>query len=146
MIDLHNGNIGFDAFTLNSSTRLIDIENFITRRAATLNSGAQHVGVGVHLLDDKTWGVGAVVSPFKTKQVWLQMLEAKGVNPNTWDLQNEERRRQVHDSYLKELCHDSSVSINRSISTLKYSFRWGSISSTLDVRGIQALIIIEYND
>jgi hypothetical protein len=125
---------------------MTDIENFITRRAATLSSGAQSVGLGTHAFDNKTWGIGAVLSPFKTKQIWLQMLDADGVDSNAWNLKNEQRRQQEHDTYLKNTCHDASDRIKRSMSTLKYSFSWGDISSTLDVHGIQALIIIEYND
>jgi len=57
-------------------------------------------------------------------------------------MENEWERKSFHDAYLKELSMGRYK--KRSIADLHSEFSWGSISSILDARGVQALLLIKY--
>lgn len=73
----------------------------------------------------------------RLERVLLQMLDK---DESEWSLQQEEQRQLTHDKFLADLCKG----ISRPTEHARYTFPWGMVESTLDRRGVQALIIISY--
>ena len=90
-----------------------------------------------------SWGVGLVFGQERLSQIWLQCLSADGIDAKTWSLENEKLRKVAHDLVVNTMCLSTGDGV-QSASSLAYKFPWGTISSTLDVRGVQALVLVEY--
>jgi hypothetical protein len=87
--------------------------------------------------------VGATYVGSRISQVRLMCLDAKGVDATAWSLENEKLRKTAHDALIAEWCSKGSV-LENSLSSLVYKFSWGKVSSILDIKGMQALILVEY--
>jgi hypothetical protein len=144
ILDLATGAVTFDDLSIGRTSRVSDFEKFVTRQAFTNDSSDALLGVGSHGANGAVWGVGVRLRNGRVQQLWLQSLTADGVLPDVWDLANEERRQKAQDDFLKQLCANSRGRIAHRGTCLEWEFDWGSASSTLDLKGVQALIVITY--
>ena len=143
MIDINSGKIFFDDFVIDGFVSLERIKSFVCGGFPSSNIGGAQLSLGVHVKDGERWGVGVIFNNFKLYQVWLQQLSAPGVDGNAWSLDNEKKRKSAHDKIVADLCAKKCISI-KSLSEIECKFQWGSISSLLDLKGVQALLVIEY--
>ena len=143
MIDVNSGDIIFDDSSFNAQTQLAEMEATPGAKITPCLSGRTQLSMGSRSFKDSSWGVGLVFSYEKLSQIWLQCLSADGVDAKAWSLENEKLRKVTHDLVVNRLCSSSSTAV-KSASSLTYKFSWGTISSTLDVRGVQALVLVEY--
>jgi hypothetical protein len=145
MIDTNSGAIAFDdQLNINSQTRLAEMEAISKINSAPSQPGRTQLSIGSRLFQGGIWGVGLVFNERILSQIWLQCLNADGVDTKTWSLENEKLRKVTHDMAVKKICSSSGNPV-QSASSLTYEFSWGSISSVLDVRGVQALVLVEYS-
>jgi hypothetical protein len=141
VIDTKTGELKFDVFFLGRTTRQADIEKFVINHS-TFNTGqSRQFALGSHTAQGKRWGLGAVVRNEKVVQFWLQCLDAEGVVQDAWDMNNEERRQAAHEEYMRMVSDQTGRLSNGG---RQWQFSWGKISSTLDLKGVQALLIVDY--
>lgn len=130
MIDVSSGDVLFDdglRITLNDSP-----ERYFSCSEVRVSSECRLLALGSHPTGTELWGVGLVFRETKLHQVWLQCLNC--TDQKNWSLENEKKRKSVHDRYIETMAGVFGGS----------DFVWGKISSTLDVRGVQALLIVSY--
>lgn len=146
MIDLDSGAIEFDDFlSIDAQSPLSRMEEIPGTRSAPSIPGRYQLSIGTHPVHGEMWGVGLVYLQSKLNQVWLQCLSVDGVDSNSWSLENEKLRKTAHDVVVNELC-SSGGSTRPPGPTLVFKFPWGKVSSILDIRGVQALIVVEYSN
>lgn len=145
MIDLGSGALVFaDGLTLSGSTTRRQLEGGgAAIKVFSSVQGREHLSLGTHAAQSWSWGVGVVFVQGVLEQVWLQCLNAERVDPGAWDIQNETIRKEFHDKYFLDLCLPGGSPLKTGTS-LSCGFDWGRISSTLDLRGVQALIVVEF--
>ena len=144
MIDLNSGEIVFDDYlTINAQTQLVAMESVPGAKNIPALSGRTQLSMGSRSFICNSWGVGLVFGQEKLSQIWLQCLSADGIDAKTWSLENEKLRKVAHDLVVNTICSSTGDAV-QSASSLVYKFLWGTISSTLDVRGVQALVLVEY--
>ncbi|WP_183031977.1 hypothetical protein [Cupriavidus sp. UME77] len=144
MIDLNFGSIIFDdGLNISNRTTIAQLERLALPVLSPAVKLRTQLSIGTHACKNLTWGVGAVFSQERLVQVWLQCLNVDGVNAGAWDLENEKMRRDFHDKLIEELCCSICPS-ERAPASLAYKFPWGKISSIIDMRGVQSLIVIDY--
>jgi len=144
MINIISGAVVFDDnLSIDATTQLSGIASISSAKVVHSVPERTQLSLGSHEIQGHVWGVGVIFVQTKLNQIWLQLLNADGVDAIAWSLENEKIRKFSHDSFVKKLC-SSSGDVNQSISSLVYKFSWGKISSVLDIRGVQALIVFEY--
>lgn len=144
MINLNFGAVTFnDGLTLEAQTTLSNVEKISGAKLALSVPGRTQLSIGTHSIDGKNWGVGVVFIQSKLNQILLQCLDADGVDSSAWNLENEKLRKNTHDVILKRDCSLNN-NVEQSLSSTTYKFEWGKVSSLLDIRGVQALILVEY--
>jgi hypothetical protein len=144
ILNLATGAVTFDDLSIGRSSQLSYLEKFATRQAFIINLSNALFGLGSHRSNGALWGVGVRLQNGRVHQLSLQNLTADGVLPDVWDLANEERRQKVQDGYLRQLCANSRGRIAHRGTSLVWQFDWGSASSTLDLKGVEARIVITY--
>jgi hypothetical protein len=77
---------------------------------------------------------------FAGRQLEKVLLQMLGKDESNWSLQQEEWRQRTHDKFLEQLCSG----VARPAGGARYSFPWGAVESTLDRKGVQALIVVSY--
>ncbi|MBB5609337.1 MULTISPECIES: hypothetical protein [unclassified Janthinobacterium] len=142
MIDIKTGTVSFNNLKLHSFTSILSLASTIKIKPHDFGLSNTTVSLGIHFSGKQAWGVGVVFSGVKLLQIWLQFLDEKDASENIWTMGNERERKNFHDAYLKEMVMGRYK--KRSNADLYSEFSWGNISSILDVRGVQALILIEY--
>ena len=147
MIDTFTGSVAFDdGLHIKKSTPLSLIKHLPSVRSTSTAAGRDELSAGVHRLGHAEWGVGTIFVSGKLHQIWLQYLNAPNVNKNILEMQNEITRKHAHDEILMQLTFDKTPSTSAPRHTpFVINYLWGSLSSVLDVRGVQALIVIEYH-
>jgi hypothetical protein len=146
MIDSLTGVITFDdGLKLDPTARLSSFEAVPGAQRVSTISGRSHWSIGTRRVGDAGWGIGAVFLEATLQQVWLQCLTVPGVQRDVLELANELKRKYKHDVVLLEL-FDKGNSFGQKFDerTLAFELPWGRVSSTLDQRGVQALILVEY--
>lgn len=144
MININSGAIVFeDHLRVDSQTQFSKMEDMPCAKVFASVAGRTQLSIGAHTVEGKCWGVGVVFVQAKLSQIWLQCLNADGVDVTAWSLENEKIRKATHDIVVKKQC-SSTGSVVETTSTLVYKFPWGKVSSILDIRGVQALILVEY--
>ena len=143
IIDSKTGDLKFDAFSLRKHAPMVELENLIAKNAHAY-SAQQLLALGSHQSEEKLWGLGAAMRNGRVMQFWLQDLKAKVVAPEKWTIANEVERQKAHHDYLKSIFKDPDCRASSRASNLSWQFSWGSVSSELDLKGVQALIIIDY--
>lgn len=144
IIDTKTGDLKFDTFVLGRTARQADLEKFVTKHSPSYTSQQQLLALGSHTAEGKLWGLGAAVRNDRVVQFWLQHLDADGIIQDAWDINNEMRRQKAHDDYMRTIC-DEAGTLGNSVGTgRRWQFNWGSISSALDLKGVQALLVIDY--
>lgn len=144
MIDLATGAINFDdGLGISASTTIAQMQNVAKTSHVPSVRGRVHLNIGTHVYQDWQWVVSLIFAGDRLSQIWAQCLNAEGVDTEAWELKNEEVRRNFHDAFLLALGL-SKFSVEKSISTIKYILPWGAVSSTIDIRGVQSLIVVEY--
>lgn len=141
VIDTKTGELKFDAFFLGRTTRQADIEKFVSNHSPFNIGQSQQFALGSHTAQGKLWGVAAVVRNEKVVQLRLQYLDAEGVVQDAWNMSNEERRQAAHEDYMRMVSDETGTLSNGG---RQWQFSWGKISSTLDLKGVQALLIVDY--
>lgn len=145
MIDIDTGMVSFDdGFIVKPQLDVVTAASFPgVRRAPTVGARTQF-SAGVHPSGKNNWGVGLVYENDRLVQVWLQWLDQKETDHSAdWNLQNEKTRKVIHDRLVIELCENRGKKSDTS-AALTYIFSWGKVSSVLDLRGVQALIVLEH--
>lgn len=143
MIDFDTGTVGFDdGLVVSSSMTLAQARQVSPGREFQTTPGQYQVAVGAHRCHEREWGIGLVFAASRLHQVWIQCLNADGVDPQAWTLENEKVRKRFHDDFLKGLLKGITAQV--SVASMTYGYQWGSIASTIDMRGVQSLIVIEY--
>ena len=144
MINFDSGFIVFDdSLSIDKLSSLYKLENIPSAKSAPSIAGRTQLSLGSHPSQGKNWGVGVTFVDSKLNQVGLMCLNVKGIDDTAWSLESEKMRKMAHDSLLVEWC-SKGVLLEHDISSLKYKFPWGKVSSVLDIRGVQALILVEY--
>jgi hypothetical protein len=141
---LINGAVTFDDFSIRRLSCLADFEKPVNRQEFTGSSSDALLALGSHRSNGTLWGVSARLQTYRVQQLFLQNLTAEGVLPGLWNMANEERRQKAHDDYLQGLCADSRGKTAHHGPNLIWQFGWGTVSSTLDLKGVQALIVVTY--
>ncbi|KAE8755940.1 MULTISPECIES: hypothetical protein [Paraburkholderia] len=144
MIDLQSGKVRFDdGFEVSCATTIAQLERSVSTKRSPATPDHTQLSIGAHISGQRTWGVGAIFFRERLKQIWLQCLNADGVDPDAWDIGNEKARKKFHDEFLMVACFGKSV-LETSPASLGWAFSWGKISSVIDMRGVQALIVVDY--
>lgn len=144
MIDFQDGSVKFeDGFSavlgLNKSKFIIN----------SVSAGGGNLGeilpLGEHVSESFRWGVGGVFENSCLRQLWLQCLNPPGVLSGIADLANEMARRDFHDKWLMEFLRKYSVKGKKNgAASYEAQMAWGKIASVLDMRGVQAIILLDY--
>lgn len=144
MIDMTTGALYFDdQLCIGPDTSLKTIETIPEIRRAPSVLGRTQLGIGIHQFGGCSFGVGVIFIHSKLAQIILQCLNAEGVDDSAWNIENEKRRKVFHDSWIARTLTNYDR-IERTVMTSTVRYIWGSVSSTLDVKGVQAIILIEY--
>lgn len=147
MINTLTGDVVFDdGLHLGPSASVEALEAIPGARRGPAILGRTQLSVGSHRVAAIEWGVGAVFVERQLAQVLLQYLNAPSVQRDVLGMANETIRKNAHDEILRNLFGEQS-SLNKSAgpqTPLVFQLSWGRISSILDPRGVQALILIEY--
>jgi hypothetical protein len=146
MIDSLTGAVTFDdGLKLDPTARLNSFEAVSGAQRVSTISSRSHWSIGTRRVGDSDWGVGVVFVEATLQQVWLQCLTVPGVQSDVLELPNELKRKYTHDVVLLELFDKGNLFGQKSNErTLTFELPWGRVSSTLDQRGVQALILVEY--
>lgn len=143
MIDFDSGAVRFDdGLVISSSMTLAQAKRISTGKTPYAAEGRNQVGMGTHRCQDQEWGIGVAFMGNRIHQAWMQCLTADGADPHAWEIENERIRKRFHDNFLEGLIRDVTAQV--SLASVTYNYDWGSISSTIDMRGVQSLILIEY--
>jgi hypothetical protein len=142
VINTVTGEISFDDLKISHSVSLSEIHVIFNTGSTWSMGGRTQLSLGVHFVEGVRWGVGVIFANSKLSQVWLQLLDAPGVDSSAWSLDNELQRKVAHDQVVCTM--RAGAATTRSSSTLECKFNWGKVSSVLDARGVQALLVIEY--
>jgi hypothetical protein len=102
------------------------------------------LSLGAHMVQEMRWGIGVIFSDAMLQQLWLQCLNADGVDNDAIDFANEMKRRDFHDKWLDRTARQDGENLSTDNLAMKFKFKWGQIESILDTRAVQALIIIDY--
>lgn len=143
MIDLFSGVITFDdgvSIAPNDMAECIAARPGVRETRAA--QGRRQFSLGSHPSSGQNWGVGAVFVGSALSQVWLQCLTC--VDESILSLENEKARQIFHDKIL-DAAKLEGIAVNRRGVSLEAVVPWGKISSVLDPRGIQALLIASYD-
>jgi len=144
MININSGAVIFDDhLSIDSQTQFSQMEDIPGAKVSASVAGRAQLSLGAHTVEGESWGVGVVFIQTKLSQIWLQCLSADGVDTTAWSLENEKIRKATHDVVVKRLCSSIGSAV-QTTSSLVYKFPWGKVSSVLDIRGVQALILVEY--
>lgn len=142
MIDIQSGTVSFeDGLELSHATTRVQLEGNSVA-SAIAPAGRTQLSVGTHNAGQRHWGVGVVFVGERLAQVWLQCLDADRVDPSAWDIGNEMARKTFHDQFLRRVC--AGHRFEESAAAAEWRFPWGKVSSVIDLRGVQALIIVEH--
>lgn len=142
MINLFSGVITFDDGVRIAPDDLAEsIAALAGVREVRAAQGRRQFSLGAHPSNEQSWGVGAVFVGATLSQVWLQCLTC--VDETTLSLDNEKSRQGFHDKIL-EAARREGIAVNKVGVNLEAVVPWGKISSVLDPRGVQALLIASY--
>lgn len=142
MIDLSSGVITFDdGVSIAPNDSVESIAALYGAREIRSAQGRRQFSLGSHPSKGQNWGVGTVFVDSTLSQVWLQCLTC--VDDATLSLDNEKTRQSFHDKIL-EAAKLEGVAVKKIGAGLEAVAPWGKISSVLDPRGVQALLIASY--
>lgn len=142
MIDLSSGVITFDDGVRLAPDDLLDrIAILPGVREVRAAHGRRQFSLGVHPSDGQNWGVGAVFVDSALNQIWLQCLTC--VDETALSLDTEKIRQAFHDKILEGI-KSEGIAVDRVGMSLEAIVPWGKVSSVLDPRGVQALLIASY--
>ena len=146
MINILKGDVVFDdGLHLNPSVSVETLEAIPGSKRGPATLGRTQLSVGLHRVAAAEWGIGAIFVEQQLEQVLLQYLNAPGVRRDVLEMSNETTRKHAHDEILHNLFgNQGALSKSDSHTPLVFQLSWGRISSILDPRGVQALILIEY--
>ncbi|MFC4312413.1 hypothetical protein ACFPN2_25240 [Steroidobacter flavus] len=137
MIDLSSGRVACGSLVLEPNVRSEQLLTLPGVRTAPSVAGRTNLALGTHYCGGQAWGVGAMFAGEQLDMLLLQMLRE---DESDWSLPQEEQRQRVHDQFLRDLCGD----VSRPVRGSRYNFPWGWLESTLDLRGVQAVIVVSY--
>jgi hypothetical protein len=142
MINVSTGVITFDDGMCISPDDLVgSIELLPGAKNVTAIQGRRQYALGSHTSKGQIWGVGVVFIESALRQVWMQCLTCVG-NADL-SLQTERLRQDFHDGIFEKIRLEG-VAVKRVGVNLEANFPWGKLSSVLDPRGVQALLIASY--
>jgi hypothetical protein len=145
MIDFISGAIIFDdGISISKHTKINDIERLFGAREVLSTNERRQFSLDVHLSGGVSWGVGAIFTNAILYQVWLQCLSCMDDAHTSWTLDNEMIRKKFHDEFIDKLRH-KNCHVQQSGASMEACFSWGKIASVMDVRGVQALLVISYD-
>lgn len=145
MIDVNSGTVVFDDnLRIDAHTPLEKIETMPNIRPAPSILGKTQLSVGMHTACGHHWGVGVVYVHSKLTQIGLQCQSVDGIESTTWNLENEKRRKLFHDAWVNKTCSSRNSKAEQSVFSLIFKFPWGTVSSLLDIKGVQAIILINF--
>jgi hypothetical protein len=147
MINLQTGAIEFDdGLQLKRESRLESVSSLRGVTNQHTVSGRIQLSLGQRQAQSIDWGVGVIFVDDLIRQVWLQCLAENGKPvEGDWSLKTEIGRKAVHDRFLQNALLIGAAEFNRHGPSTECKFTWGKVSSLLDVRGVQALIVLEYS-
>lgn len=143
MIDVETGSVVFSNLTIRRDTSLEQLMQVPTAKVQMVVGELTYLALGTYQLASDTWGVGAVAKGGQLTQVWLQWLNAPDINKEEHSIMNEQLRKARHDQILR-MQHSGLGKSEDKGNSIGFRFSWGRVSSELDMRAMQALIVVDY--
>jgi hypothetical protein len=143
MINVATGELIFDdGFSIAKGMSFRDIDAKQIGSSFPSSTNTVSLSLGKHYFKDQLWGVGAILTDARIRYIVLSILSSPKVNPDAWDIAVERIRQSEHDEWLKS--HFPRYIKPHSKSVVFCEFKWGVITSSIDLKGVQANVVIDY--
>jgi hypothetical protein len=136
VINEKTGELAFRELTISPKTKESELVSKVTFKQI----GGGVFGHGTLTSDAHRFGTCVWFSDGSPSSIWLQLLNS---DEPEWSLEAEFERKKLQEDFMaRELRARPKMWNGRDPN---YLYSWGSISSVIDVKGVQALIIVSYN-
>jgi hypothetical protein len=136
MINLVSGRVTCGSMVLEPATRIEELLSLPGVETVLSVASATHCALGAHECDGHHWGMRAVFQGQRLDKVLMQILDSDEFE---WSANHAELRQKMRENFVESLCRVAPPG-----QRYRHNFAWGSIESTLDRRGIHALIVVSY--
>lgn len=103
--------------------------------------GSRISRLGLHEVDGRKWSVGAIFA--RTLDQVLVQLQLDTIVD--WSLDSEKLRNRHHIEYMREAFRAFRLKPEPG-EGVRVDLPWGSVACSIDLRGLQALLLVTYHD